>query len=418
MSIWKPGKQKFAEHLLENIKTTSSINDKGKLQYDGGFEISPFDLLSECIKINCSTKSSPDVNLEKLVFDVIENLIKNNRIIEESIFIKEFNRVIKKKPEYVKTSPYQVVIEALIQTPSNQKLSINDCDIQVITKKFSKKIFLKDFSDFQAKSIIVVNCNSYSSDRAQVKAMDSIELIRAVWHLSDQSRWKIETQESLIKPHNPIALGNYCYILQQDADVIWKKQRVNFIKNPESQSMLKIEASTIKKGSKILNLLTLIRESNLEYYNLLTNSMIQYIKALDSMDLTNSLPLIWGAIETIIKKNNENKYDVFINRCAFLYSDHFYVKNLLELIKEHRNNFVHNGTENIRLTKLFLIELEKIYKSLFLFHINHASNQRSFEDAIELLSLPVEMTALKNKKKIIEQAIVFHSKTKAVKSGN
>ncbi len=75
----------------------------------------------------------------------------------------------------------------------------------------------------------------------------------------------------------------------------------------------------------------------------------------------------------------------------------------------HRNNFVHNGVEKDALAKLYLIELVKIYKDVFSFHLKQAKKKYSFEDAIEILSCPKDIMVLKNKMKYIESAISFIS---------
>ncbi|HAT9011310.1 TPA: hypothetical protein JBB15_01040 [Legionella pneumophila subsp. pneumophila] len=161
------------------------------------------------------------------------------------------------------------------------------------------------------------------------------------------------------------------------------------------------------KSKKLIRLLNKIKLLNLKYYELLTNSMLQYFNALDSMDRTNSLPLLWGALETLGKKNDDGRYDELIKRCGFLFKDTDDKINILEIIKNLRNDFVHNGADNTNLRKLFMINLEQIYRQLFIFHVHQALNERSFEDALEFLSLPSNNGTLKEKKKLIDQAIRF-----------
>ncbi|HDO8712412.1 TPA: hypothetical protein P5L96_002382, partial [Legionella pneumophila] len=316
---------------------------------------------------------------------VIEHLLTENISINEQNFCLKFNHFLKRK-KYISTTKYQIVIEAFAQIQKKYNFHLEDCEISIITKKFPKKLFLLDFDSFLANTIFIVNCDASCSENAFHKAMQAINLCRAIIHISQESKWKMDVEESLFKPFNPIMLGKHYYVLEENIGHIKRFKRVNFSYDSSSQSEIKLTAKAIKGSLEIISKLDLIKASNTNYYYFLTGSLVQLIKALETLDLTNALPLMWGAIETILKKVDGDKYDVLIERCSSLYSNKFKVKNLLTLIKEHRNNFVHNGKENIKLTKLFLIELEKIHRDLFYFHLNNALSGGTFEKGIQQLS--------------------------------
>lgn len=395
MSIWLKDKQKFGELLLEELSQTCSLNTEGKLQYIGRFGLTSFDMLAECLKISeISELSNNDVQIEKIVKDVIECLLQDNGQISEPDFNRKFRQFVKRK-KYTATVKYQIILEAFMKIPKNYNFYLDDCEIKVITKKFSKKLFLTNFDGFLSKTIFIVNCDGVSLEKALLKTMQSINLSRAILHISEEPKWKLLVEESLFKPFNPIMLSKHYYIFQENEGYVKSINRDNFSFDDNSISEIKLIHSVIKKSQEIIRKLEQIRVSNNNYYNFLAGSLIQLIKALESLDLTNSLPLMWSAIETIILKNNECNYDLFIERCSSFYTNKFKVKNMLILIKDHRNNFVHNGKENIKLTKLFLIELEKIYRDLFYFHLNNAFSGGGFEEVIDRLSFQGSQSNLK-----------------------
>ncbi|WP_412755491.1 hypothetical protein [Legionella longbeachae] len=327
MSIWKSGKRNFAKFLLQEIQKISSVNSEGKLQFKGGFSISAYDLLIECIN-STEIFESKDVYLEKIVYDAVNELLLSGPAITESNFVNKFN-AIKLNVKYHNTISYQLIVEAFVTTTKNQKIIFNNCEIRLLSKKFPRKTFPYEIKNELNNTVFLVTCNSPASEISRFKALEAINFVRALWYFCTPTSWKIESLESLVKPNNPIEISNICYYKQGDSNEIKKKQLVNFIKNPNSQALLKLDESTIKMSKKVLKILNIIKEVNGEYYNLLINSLMQFVKSLDSMDLTNSIPLLWGAIERLVKKQSESKYDEFITRCAFLYKNDLFVKNLL-----------------------------------------------------------------------------------------
>ncbi|HAU0771086.1 hypothetical protein SCZ71_04785 [Legionella pneumophila serogroup 1] len=405
MSIWKQNRQKFAQRLLNEIKAISFIKD-GKLHWYGGFDASPYDLLAECITPLCIVNYTIDTDLHQIIKDVIKKLILSNQDINEATFVKEFH-LSKIKPKYFSTKKFQVVVEAFLIIPEVHEYIINESKIRVLKKKFPRKYFLTKISHELMDTIFYVTCHGRNSSVAIDKALSSIKLLRAIWYLSSPPKFMIEGLQSQIKPTNPVEIRNYCYFLEENKSEPYKKQIENFLKDPDSQTLSELDNHTLMKSKKLIRLLNKIKLLNLKYYELLTNSMLQYFNALDSMDRTNSLPLLWGALETLGKKNDDGRYDELIKRCGFLFKDTDDKINILEIIKNLRNDFVHNGADNTNLRKLFMINLEQIYRQLFIFHVHQALNERSFEDALEFLSLPSNNGTLKEKKKLIDQAIRF-----------
>ncbi|HDO9819539.1 TPA: hypothetical protein P5R14_003033, partial [Legionella pneumophila] len=98
MSIWKTDRQKFGELLLEELRQNCSINKEGRLQYIGGFGLTSFDLLAECLKTpNISGISNKDICIEQIIKDVIEHLLTENISINEQNFCLKFNHFLKRK---------------------------------------------------------------------------------------------------------------------------------------------------------------------------------------------------------------------------------------------------------------------------------------------------------------------------------
>lgn len=289
--MWKNGKNKFAKSLLNNIKEISTLNINNKLQFTAAFgSISPFDLLAECLNVEYIF-GDVEIFLEKLIYDVIVQLLLSKKDINVQSFENEFNS-IKSKPMYRDRISYQFVVEAFVDSSKNQKLMFNDCEIRLLTKKFPRGTLSSEISSELGNTVFEVHCSSPSSQMSYSKAIEAVNFTRALWHFCSPTRWQLEVAESLFKPFSTIGISNNCFY-RTGSDDIQKKQMVNYIKN---KKLHKLDLNTINVSRKILKLINRIKEYNPTYYNLLKNSLIQNVKSIDSMDLTNSLPLLWGAI--------------------------------------------------------------------------------------------------------------------------
>lgn len=145
-----------------------------------------------------------------------------------------------------------------------------------------------------------------------------------------------------------------------------------------------------------------------KYKELIKNSMISYVRAFDSQDQSDALFKAWGALEKIITPKSGNDYGKIVSRCAFLYDEHYYHKELLEHLRVRRNEYVHVG-EKADDSKKCCYQVQEYFRTSILFHIKNKFSFETIDQANEFLDLPIDIDALKKKRSLYTKAIKFRS---------
>jgi len=143
----------------------------------------------------------------------------------------------------------------------------------------------------------------------------------------------------------------------------------------------------------------------LSYRNIVKDALLRYVRALDERDQNVALIKIWGALETLAAPSESN-YDLVTRRASFFFSEKDYHKQVLEHLRDYRNRSVHAGDQSER-AKSNCYQLQFYFYHLILFHLRSAGEFMSLEEANNYLDLPLNIDALKNKKRLIEKAIKF-----------
>ncbi|WP_338429403.1 hypothetical protein [Synechococcus elongatus] len=113
---------------------------------------------------------------------------------------------------------------------------------------------------------------------------------------------------------------------------------------------------------------------------------------------------MWGALETLTAASGS--YDLVTKRCAFLFAEYDYHKQILEHLREHRNSNVHSGDESDN-TKFSCFQLQRYFYNLILFHLRNQGEFSSLDEANSFLDLPANKRILEDRKKLIEKALKF-----------
>jgi len=106
-----------------------------------------------------------------------------------------------------------------------------------------------------------------------------------------------------------------------------------------------------------------------KYKKVLNDALLRYVRALDEKDHNSAFIRLWGALESIAAPSESN-YESITRRCAFLFKEAEYHKQVLEHLREYRNKSIHAGDQSER-AKTFCFQLQYYFRELILFQIGN-----------------------------------------------
>ena len=90
-------------------------------------------------------------------------------------------------------------------------------------------------------------------------------------------------------------------------------------------------------------------------------------------------------------------------QCSGLYpNDHEYMRQVLECIREYRNQCIHRSSRSNR-AYMLCMQLQNIFREFIYFHLY--DGLESLEETKTLLSLPADIEKLKKRKRMIDKKL-------------
>lgn len=130
-----------------------------------------------------------------------------------------------------------------------------------------------------------------------------------------------------------------------------------------------------------------------------------YGRAAGESDWSVSFILLWQALESVTVTSRA-KYDSTVRRASFLYDDVDHAKRVLDNLRNCRNELVHSQADPANLeTRLYM--LKRYVEDLLEFHLRHAGDFESPDDAGQFLDLPASARELTKRLKLVAKAAEF-----------
>lgn len=105
------------------------------------------------------------------------------------------------------------------------------------------------------------------------------------------------------------------------------------------------------------------------------------------------------------------KYDDIVNRCACLFAERDYHKQILEHLRLCRNETVHGGgNSDSEKFKHYCYQLQYYYKILVKYHLNWVNDFNSLTEVNEFLDMPSDIAILEKKLQLQKKALRFRRK--------
>lgn len=291
--------------------------------------------------------------------------------------------------------------------PARPKFDIGDAARAL---KFARGVDLP--SDYSG---VLLRVQERTSVEAAMKALNEIELSRAIWNLGlTFRRMTLVLSGAEHRPIREISLGPLKTIHRPTGEIAssafwydssYSVPRLSRLTAEHLRQLLEFERHVRTRLARIAYALDL--EAVLQRYG----------GALDEADPAASLSLLWSAIERLTYSGAD--YDLLMRRTLFLSGGDSRELDEVTLgyLRDKRNAVIHAGS--LAGANLMNAQMLKVFVDrLLFFHIEEGFRFKSLAEAGEFLSLPVSSEVLKERLSRLAAALEFRRIRKLTTVGN
>lgn len=218
---------------------------------------------------------------------------------------------------------------------------------------------------------------------AAEKALNVIDLVRASWNLSLNRGKAWRHSGGRPSPVNDIRLSPFHTVHDSvgalATETYWYDPGFS---KPAGLYSDKSRFSKLQEFAQ--NLRT--RLTQLPYRSDIESALIRYVRALDSADLNDAFLRLWSLLEYLTDSGHD-PYKVATRRAAFMFQDRERAQLVLTHLTQHRNRFVHAGSESDEIESLVFL-LKRHVDSLLLFHLGNSFGFATRAEAARFMDLP------------------------------
>jgi hypothetical protein len=402
---WKKNGNRFKpEIILKRIDSIRTVTPDGKVSFTG-FE------LEYCLPALHSMLDFPSAATEAdtstLVWSALAKV--NNELTAES-FLNALNEELTSRLSTREQTYYLLTSISLESCDLPKKLEIHGAEIKFLPGDYPAKF--NSHNELIRKHrvpvpsaptsycYVLIKTKAKSHTSAVHKALRALDLIRAIWCSRGNPQLQIAFGNSATSPINVIRLGGTHTLHLADGtpatDAVW------FEPNFKEASIFRMGDSGIVKYS--LNALSKLATN--AYKDKLISSLIRYVRALDESDPNTAFVRLWGALEMLVLPGQADKYEKLVQRCAFLFDETEFHRQLLEHLREYRNTNVHAGEESEK-ARTHCYQLQIYFVALIRFHLGNAKFFQSLEEANLFLDFPPNEKELIRRSQLMNKAIRY-----------
>lgn len=405
---WKKKKKSNPQVIINDLEDNKRILEGGDISYEGHFGTFDVEFAASVLAgmIEFPKKLEPRIH-ESLVGQAISDVSKMETLSQTSL-IDRINILVTQQLRQ-RENKYHVLTSLSLKHAPFRTREFDGVTIRILNGGFPKKYSSRDTIDFEGRYTdklnygylsAIITAKSRHQDSAYSKAMETLDLIRALWNLQVIPKWEFVQNE--FTPINRIRTGAV-HTLHKKNGALANKQywyEPNFVSStPYNFAQYKnfdVDTRTILDG---------IHQS--AYSIALKSAMLKYVRALDERDANVAIIRLWSALESLTSPDHAN-YELMVKRISFLYSEHEIQLQILEHLREVRNKNVHVGEQsgNARRTCL---HLARYFQTLIFFHANNPFDFTSLAEANSFLDLPTSKTELEKRRVLIDKRIKFIS---------
>ena len=218
---------------------------------------------------------------------------------------------------------------------------------------------------------------------AAEKALNGIDLVRASWNLSLNRGKAWRHSGGRPPPVNDIRLSPFHTVHELAGalatETYWYDPGFS---KPASLYSDKPRFSRLQEFAR--NLRT--RLTKHPYRQEIESALLRYVRALDSADLNDAFLRLWSLLEYLTDSGHD-PYKVATRRAAFMFQDRERAQLVLTHLTQHRNRFVHAGSDSDDIESLVFL-LKRHVDSLLLFHLGNSFGFATRAEAARFMDLP------------------------------
>ncbi len=401
-------KNEYNQKLLaDGLEKQKQNKNDGSVQFNGiDFEDYATVLLTS---INFR-EEIPDSEKRRIVIKAIFNAGKSGVLTPQSI-MKEISKL---ESAYIKSSSKEYVLVTDIslknlKTPSRLKVD----DSVLIFTNHPPSIFNRkgvyEWAKYKFHSPLPVSylplrvkVKAKSESQAGTLALDTINYLRGIWNLFYNRKKYSRISSGKMEPINEIMLGPFHTLHRPNGKIYgtlhwYDPNYIEPIKCKDLQnsfnSLKKFEISVRRKVI------------HSPYQEFIKNGFVRYARALDERDYTITFMKLWSLLEYLTITQNEN-YKVTCRRAAFIYSNRDFHYQILNHLRENRNQAVHNDEMNDQMETL-VYQLMRHVNDLLIFHISNSRHFKSLDDVEIFLDLTADPLLLTNRINLFRKGLKF-----------
>lgn len=400
---WKKNKNLKPEVILAKIDSAKTVSDDRRVSFSL-FEYQ--EAISILVNMVDFPRHCEGFDRQRIVSTAVTKVARDFALEKKKV-LDEINEIVRLENSTSEHKFHLLTSVSLGQPYPVKDVVIENVRIRIIGNSYPKKYTGRNELISKHSNIsktpenyakVIVSLKEKSVRRAATKSLRVLDIIRAFWCLFGNSSMEIYGEEW--KPINNVRLGS-AHTVHKDtgkpaSEEFWYEP--NFSPTPVFRpNKIDVFSQNCKWAIKKLELIP--------YSSTLKDSLLRYVRALDEKDQNTALIRLWGAVE-VLAAPSENNYDLVTRRCAFLFEEYEYHKQVLEHLREYRNANVHAGDQSER-AKSNCFQLQFYFRQLVVFHLRNQGEFSSLDEANMFLDLPVNQDSLKNRMKLLEKALKF-----------
>lgn len=406
---WKEKKNSLKpEIILNKIDKSIQVNEDGSISVDA-FEYQN-NIAALYSMISFPEQSIPIHNIT-LLQDAVSNVAKKAQVNKENT-LKELQKLSK-----IENSKREFNYNILTSISIKYELPKEGLKIGSSTIKFSK-FFPHEFAS-RSESLthlsseklieqnnytkVIIGIKAKTETEAFIKALNDLDLLRAIFSLFANDGMILILTRNPPKPINKIRLGQFHTIHNEMGKNISPSR---FWYEPNFLETIIYSLNDDKKITFEKNVAYIISQlQKCNYQDKIKKALLRYVRAFDENNYNTALIEVWGSLELLTASNESNK-DSLSRRCSFLFAETDYHKQILEHIREYRNQNIHEGLKNDEV-KHYCYQAQSYLMQLILFHLAEVDKFNTLDEANKFLDLSTDINELNKQKELIEKAINF-----------
>lgn len=413
---WK--KKTQPELILNRYKEISSATENNRVQFSG-FEA--FDLDPQINRMIDYGENFSFHTKKHFRDKAIRTCIRSNKITKEE-YIYQINKEISIYKNKVAQEFTIVTSISIAENIPFRSIKLPNATItghkSTLPKKYQdrssyndswKKISKNESPLPENYTIVTVKVKERSEEEAAEVALNNLDYVRGIigFLVNPQASYNHVFGSSVSKPLNKVMLGGMHTLHKKNGKLatensFWYESNYKEI---DSYIIKKEKIKTIK--TELTRIIKITSEMKKPDRDQIISAITKYARALDDQDRNVIIQKLWSILESLTAKN-ENNCDKLVRRCSYLFKESDYVSQILEGIRDYRNQYIHAGFSEEELDS-HCYQLQKIFRRLIGFYLSTSKTFRDLEEANTFLDLPTTKTGLS------EEAIRTERKLELIK---